>query len=105
MQRDRRILPRPQTCEAKLACVIGERCGNVDSRAPVSTGNGEEHRHNLTEHRPSLTQWEGGFVNEVAKEAVSGLPALHRRTARNGCANGRRAGAEALRVLALFPQA
>ena len=68
---DRRIVqpqgsgPRPQTCEAKLASVIGERCGNVDSRAPVSTGDsratvstgdGEEHRRNLTEHAPSLPQ-------------------------------------------------
>ncbi len=45
---DRRILPRPQTCEAKLACVIGERCGNV---------HGEEHWRNLTDHRPpSLPQ-------------------------------------------------
>src|SRR6266849_10434786 len=52
--KDRRILPRPQTCEAKLACVIGERCGNVDSRAPVSTGDGEEHGRNLTEHGASL---------------------------------------------------
>src|SRR6266478_2689077 len=42
---DRRVLPRPQTCEAKFACVIGERCGNV---------RGEEHRRNLTEHGPSL---------------------------------------------------
>jgi hypothetical protein len=52
---DRRILPRAQTCETKLACVIGERRGNVDSRAPVSTGDGEEHRRNLTERRPSLS--------------------------------------------------
>ena len=37
--------------------------------------------------------------------AVRGLPALHRRTARIGCATGRGAGAEALRVLALFPRA
>jgi len=44
---DRRILPRPQTCEAKLACVIGERCGNVPP---------EEHRRNLTEHGPTLPQ-------------------------------------------------
>jgi hypothetical protein len=53
---DRRILPRPQTFETKLACVIGECCGNVDSRAPVSTGDGEEHRRNLTEHGASLPQ-------------------------------------------------
>ncbi len=58
---DRRVLPRPQTCEAKLARVIGERCGNVDSRAPVSTGDGEEHRRNLTEHVPSLPQMAGGL--------------------------------------------
>src|SRR5882762_4398420 len=44
---DRRILPRAQTCEAKLAGVIGERCGNV---------HGEEDRRNLTEHGPSLPQ-------------------------------------------------
>ena len=44
----------PQRCETKLAGVIGERCGNVHSRAPVSTGDGEEHRRNLTEHGPSL---------------------------------------------------
>jgi hypothetical protein len=44
---DRRILPRPQTCEAKLACVIGERCGNV---------HGEEHGCNLADHGPSLLQ-------------------------------------------------
>src|SRR6266849_3471269 len=47
MAKDRRILPRPQTFEAKLACVIGERCGNV---------HGEEHRRNLTDHVPSLPQ-------------------------------------------------
>jgi hypothetical protein len=46
----------------------------------------------------------------VAKEAVRGLAALHRRTApsflragRNGCGTGRGAGAEALRVLAARP--
>lgn len=44
-------------------------------------------------------------MNEVAKKAVSGLPALHRRTAKIGCATGRGAGAEALRVVALFPHA
>src|SRR2546427_8512254 len=53
---DRRILPRPQTFETKLACVIGERWENVDSRAPVSTGDGEEHRRNLTDHAASLPQ-------------------------------------------------
>src|SRR2546422_11595115 len=52
---DRRILPCPQTFEAKLACVIGERCENVDSRAPVSTGDGEEHRRNLTDHAAKST--------------------------------------------------
>src|SRR5260370_658073 len=49
---DRRILPRHQTCEAKLACVIGERCGNV---------HGEEYGRNLTEHVPSLPQMAGGL--------------------------------------------
>src|SRR6266853_3492666 len=44
---DRRILPRPQACEAKLACVIGERCGNV---------HGEEYGRDLTEHGESLPQ-------------------------------------------------
>ena len=44
---DRRILPRPQTFEAKLVFVIGERRGNV---------YGEEYRHNLTDHLPSLLQ-------------------------------------------------
>src|SRR5258708_39964053 len=48
---DRRILPRPQTFETKLACVIGERCGNV---------HGEEHRRNLTDHGPSLPQMAWG---------------------------------------------
>jgi hypothetical protein len=38
---DRRILPRPQTFEAKLFFVIGERSGNV---------HGEEQRRNLTDH-------------------------------------------------------
>src|SRR6266852_4506920 len=47
---DRRILPRPQTFETELACVIGERCGNV---------HGEEHRRNLTEHGASLPQMAG----------------------------------------------
>jgi hypothetical protein len=38
---DRRILPRPQTFEAKLVFVIGERSGNV---------RGEELRSDLTDH-------------------------------------------------------
>src|SRR5713226_8584773 len=54
---------------------------------------------------PAADKLGASRVNEwrVAKKAISGLPALHRRTARNGCATGRRAGAEAVRVLALFP--
>src|SRR5260370_41001870 len=44
---DRGILPRPQTCETKLARVIGERCGNVP---------GEKYGRNLTRHGPSLPQ-------------------------------------------------
>jgi len=37
-----------------IGAELGERCGNVHSRAPVSTGDGEEHRRNLTDHVPSL---------------------------------------------------
>ena len=37
----RRILPRPQTLEAKLVFVVGERSGNV---------RGEELRCDLTDH-------------------------------------------------------
>ncbi len=68
---NRRILPRPQTCETKLASVIGERCGNVDSRAPVSTGDGEEHRRNLTDHGPSLPQMAHG---DEKGEGADGAP-------------------------------
>src|SRR6266481_7715412 len=39
---------------------------------------------------------------KVAKKAVSGLPALHRRTARNGCATGRRAGLKPFACLRFF---
>ena len=66
---DWRILPRPQTGETKLARVIGERCGNVDSRAPVSTGDGEEYGRNLTEHGTSLPQM-GGAVADSCGFAV-----------------------------------
>jgi hypothetical protein len=68
---DRRILPRPQTFEAELACVIGERCGNVDSRVPVSTGDGEEHRRNLTDHWPSLPQVAGGDSFTLTREGAA----------------------------------
>jgi hypothetical protein len=44
-------------------------------------------------------------VNEVAKEAVSGLPALHRRTARNGCATERGPGLKPFACLRFFPHA
>src|SRR5712692_3389476 len=71
MAKDRRILLRPQTCETELACVIGERCGNVDSRAPVSTGAGEEHRRNLTDHGPSLPQVAGGALLRGLPELIS----------------------------------
>src|SRR5882672_5193910 len=101
---DRRILPCPQTFETKLACVIGERCGNVDSRAPastgdsrapastgdsrapvstgdsrapVSTGDGEEHRRNLTDHGPSLPQMADGA-------RLRGLQGRVRRTVGKG---------------------
>ncbi len=56
---DGRILPRPQTCEAKLAGVIGERRGNVP---------GEEHRRNLTEHRPSLPQMGRAVASDEWRE-------------------------------------
>src|SRR5260370_27231589 len=62
----------------KLACVIGERCGNVDSRAPVSTGDGEEHRRDLAEHGPSLSQMADGAPLRGLPELISsggGAPA------------------------------
>jgi hypothetical protein len=43
---DRRILPRPQALEAKLAFVIRERAGNVI---------GEELGRDLTDHGPSVS--------------------------------------------------
>src|SRR5271168_5254468 len=69
---DGRILPCPLTLETKLARVIGERWGNVDSRAPVSTGDGEEHRRKPTEHEPSLPQMADGAETTQAGEEVVG---------------------------------
>lgn len=43
------VLPRSQNCEAKLAVVTGERCGNV---------RGEEHRGNLRDHGASVPEGE-----------------------------------------------
>src|SRR5438477_214402 len=54
---DRRILPRPQTFEAKLVFVIGERSGNV---------YGEEQRYNLTDHVPSLRRIPAGADARVS---------------------------------------
>src|SRR5438309_7444574 len=54
---DRRILPLPQTFEAKLVFVIGERSGNV---------YGEEQRYNLTDHVPSLLQIPAGADARVS---------------------------------------
>ncbi len=89
---DRRILPRPQTFETKLACVIGERCGNVHSRAPVSTGDGEEHRRNLTEHGPSLPQMGRAVASgektksgeTVTSDEKKGKQIPHRRSPKTG---------------------
>src|SRR5882762_8886135 len=69
---DRRILPRPQTCEAKLGCVIGECCGNVC---------GEEYRRNLTEHVPSLPPNGAGASLSLTRQAdiaalVGGKPRI-----------------------------
>src|SRR5229473_7474095 len=92
MAKDRRILPRPQTFETKLACVIGERCGNVHSRAPVSTGDGEEHRRNLTEHGPSLPQMGRAVASgektksgeTVTSDEKKGKQIPHRRSPKTG---------------------
>ena len=54
---DWRILPRPQTFEAKLVFVIGERSGNL---------YGEEQRYNLTDHVPSLLRIPAGADARVS---------------------------------------
>jgi hypothetical protein len=77
---DRRILARPQTCETKLGGVIGERCGNVRSRARVSTGDGEEHRRNLTDHGASLPQM-GRAVASGEKTKSGSLTAVRQKQA------------------------
>src|SRR5437899_7238586 len=62
---DRRILPRPQTFEAKLVFVIGERSGNV---------YGEEQRRNLTDHLPSLLHTPAGADARVSPVVAKGRP-------------------------------
>jgi hypothetical protein len=60
---DRRILPRPQTFEAKLVFVIGDRAGNI---------RGEELRCDLTDHGASVPQSPG-----TAARARGRIPARH----------------------------
>jgi len=61
---DRRILPRPQTCEAKLACVIGSVAGMSMVK---NTGR------DLTEHVPSLPEWRRTTVNLTRQADIAAL--------------------------------